>query len=138
MTGGTPQKLGDLSPTGWPGLSPDGKLIVFNVSTADNSQMAVISAESGQTVTMLKPEKGFNGTRVRFAPDSRAIVYPVRNERGVALWAQPLDGFAGKFLNDPAPQSIVNFRWSFDGSKLAIIRHNSEDDVALLRDNSSK
>jgi len=44
-----------------------------------------------------------------------------------------VDGSTGKFATNPERDTVTNFRWSFDGRKLAVIRGHSDDDVALLQ-----
>ncbi len=135
LGGGTPQRFSELTPSGWFALSPDGKLFAVDVSTSTVSSLAIVSADSRKTVRIFKPARPLSG-RFQFTPDSRSIAYEVREGAGLALWAQPLDGSPGKLLTKPERDTIPNFRWSLDGSKLAIIRHHSDDDVALLRDES--
>ena len=134
LEGGAPRPLSNLAPTGWFDVSRDGKLLVFDVSVANTSKLAIVSTDSGETVRILRPDKPVVNERFRFAPDNRSIAYPVRGDQGWAIWLQPVDGSAGKFLAKPERGPILNFRWSFDGRKLAIVRYHPNDDVALLRD----
>jgi Tol biopolymer transport system component len=132
LQGGTSQPLSSLAPTGWFDLSPDGKLLAVDLSSANISKLGIISTDSGETLRMLQPDKPLD--RFRFTPDNRSIAYPVRVDQGWAIWVRPVDGSAGKFLTNPEQGFIPNFRWSLDGRKLAILRQHPEDDVALLRD----
>jgi eukaryotic-like serine/threonine-protein kinase len=134
LEGGKPQVLSELTFTGWPGLSPNGKLLTFEVSTPSGPKFAVVSADSGQTVGMIEPDKRFVSGRVRFTPDNRSIAYPVHENGGYAVWQQPLDGSSGKLVTSLQSDYIANFRWSLDGRKLAIARTHGERDVALIRD----
>jgi hypothetical protein len=69
-----------------------------------------------------------------FAPDPKAVVYTVR-EKGVDnLWEQPLDNSPARQLTHFASEQIARFRFSPDGTKLAIERGHIESDVVLLRD----
>jgi eukaryotic-like serine/threonine-protein kinase len=135
LGGGTPQRFSELTPTGWFALSPDGKLFAIDVSTSTGSSLAIVSADSGKTVRIFKPGRPLS-ERFQFTPDNRSIAYEAREGAGLALWAQPLDGSPGKLLTKPERDTIPNFRWSLDGSKLAVIRHHADDDVALFRDES--
>jgi eukaryotic-like serine/threonine-protein kinase len=135
IEGGAPQRFSELTPTGWIALSQNGKLCAIDVSTSIGSSLAIVSADSGKTVRIFKPSRPLSG-RFQFTPDNRSIAYEVREGAGLALWAQPLDGSPGKLLTKPERDTIPNFRWSLDGSKLAIIRHHGDDDVALLLDES--
>lgn len=134
LDGGTPRPLSELAPTGWFDVSPDGKLLAFDASVANTSKLVIVSTDSGEAVRTLRPDKPFVSECIRFTPDNRSIAYPVRENQGWAIWLQPVDGSAGKFVTNPGRDRIVNFRWSLDGRKLAIIRGHSDDDVALLRD----
>ena len=134
LNGGTPRPLSELAPTGWFDVSPDGKLLAFDASIANTSKLVIVSTDSGETVRTLRPDKPFVSQCFRFTPDNRSIAYPVHENQGWAIWLQPVDGSAGRLVAGPERDSIVNFRWSLDGRKLAIIRDHSDDDVALLRD----
>jgi Tol biopolymer transport system component len=81
-------------------------------------------------VEFQRPDQG----NIRFSPDGKAIVYPVREAGVDNLWAQPLDGSAGKKITDFKSEEIRDFHWSFDGSKLGLIRGHNDSDVVLIRD----
>jgi eukaryotic-like serine/threonine-protein kinase len=69
-----------------------------------------------------------------FTSDGKALAFPVE-EKGVGnLWTQPLDGSKGRRITDFKSGVIYGFQWSADGKKLAVIRHQTESDVILLRD----
>ena len=134
LEGGKPQPLSELAFTGWLDVSPNGKLLAFEVSAAEATKIAIISADSGQTVGMLEPDKRFVSGHVRFTPDNHSIAYPIHQDRGYTIWMQPLDGSSGKFIISPQLDYIANFRWSIDGHRLAVARTHAERDVALIRD----
>ena len=70
----------------------------------------------------------------QFTPDGKAVVYVVR-EKGVDnLWARPLDGSPSRQLTHFTSESIYAFRYSQDGSKIAIEHGHVESDAVLLRD----
>ncbi len=46
----------------------------------------------------------------------------------------PLDGSPGKQITDFKSEHINDFHWSFDGSKLGVIRGHTDSDVVLIRD----
>jgi Tol biopolymer transport system component len=71
---------------------------------------------------------------VRFTPDGKAVVYPIRDQGADNLWLQPLDGSRGKQLTNFKSEEIRDFHWSFDGSKLALIRGHTDSDVVLLQE----
>ena len=126
--------LSQLAFTGWLDLSPNGKLLAFEVSTGSGPKFALVSADSGQTVGMIDPDKRFVSGHVRFTPDNRSIAYPVHADRGYAIWQQALDGSSGKLVTSLQPNYIANFRWSLGGRKLAVARTHAERDATLIRD----
>jgi hypothetical protein len=61
-------------------------------------------------------------------------VYPVRTGGVDNLWSQPLDGSPGKLITAFSSEHIIDFHWSFDGSKLGLIHGHTDSDVVLIRD----
>ena len=47
------------------------------------------------------------------------------------LWLQPLDGSPGKQITNFKSEHIWDFHWSFDGSKLGMVRGHSDLNVVL-------
>jgi Tol biopolymer transport system component len=133
LQGGTPQRFSELVPTDiWLDLSPDGKWLAVDVSTENSPKLAIISADSGDTSQILRPIKGYSG-QPRFTPDGHSIAYQVREDRGIAIWAQPLDGSPGKSITSAEPDAIGNFHWSLDGRMLALSRIHLMRDIVLIR-----
>jgi len=50
------------------------------------------------------------------------------------LWSQPLDGSPGKQITNFKSEQITDFHWSFDGSKLGMVRCHADSDVVLLQE----
>jgi hypothetical protein len=50
------------------------------------------------------------------------------------LWEQPLDNSPARQLTHFTSEQIMRFRFSPDGSKLAVERGHVESDAVLLRD----
>ena len=69
-----------------------------------------------------------------FTPDGKAVAYAFRDKDADNLWMQPLDGSAGKQLTNFNSERIGDFHWSFDGSKLGLVRGHTDSDVVLIRD----
>ena len=136
VEGGTPQKLSDLEIASTYGISPDGKVAAFATLQhlgEHQEKLALVDTTSGQTTKLVDFQQPNNGA-VRFSTDGKAAVYPVR-VRGVDnLWLQPLDASPGKQITDFKAEHIYDFHWSFDGSKLALIRGHTDADVVLIRD----
>ena len=118
-------------------VSPDGTLAVFATleHTGEHEEnLALVDIATGQPQRLIKFERDFHGA-VRFTPDGKAVVYSVRNGNVDNLWQQNLDGTPGKqFTNFKSENIGDDFRWSPDGSKLALIRGHVDSDVVLIRD----
>jgi Tol biopolymer transport system component len=96
-----------------------------------------MSLESGQVVRTFEYDVRHQG-QLRFSPDGKGIVYPVR-EKGVDnLWLQPLDGAAGRQLTNFSSLKIYSYQWSLDGKSLALVRGDSPSDLALIQDSRTK
>jgi|HubBroStandDraft_1064217.scaffolds.fasta_scaffold02995_3 serine/threonine protein kinase len=133
IDGGTPQKVADLHVDGGGDISPDGRTAAFTAVDHANGheiRLALVATDTGQ-VRMVKFERPNIGV-LRFAPDGKALVYVFRESGVDNLWRQPLDGSPGKPLTSFNAERIADFHWSFDGSKLAMVRGHSDSDVVLL------
>jgi eukaryotic-like serine/threonine-protein kinase len=134
LDGGKPERLSELPAYGFD-LSPDGKLAAFATFSpgSPQHQLALLPVDSPQNtrlVEMRRPGVGFP----RFTRDGKAVAYPIRDQDAGNLWLQPLDGSPGKQLTNFKAEQIVEFHWSFDGSKLALLRGHTDSDVVLLED----
>ena len=135
LEGGQPETLMTDAPWGW-SVSPDGKRIVGReVRELDHRLVLTIySLEDKKTNYHDLDQRA--SAPLAFAPDSKAVVYLVR-EKGVDnLWEQPLDSSAPRQLTHFTSEQIARFRFSPDGTKLAIERGHVESDAVLLRDTS--
>jgi serine/threonine protein kinase len=134
--GGPPQTISDLPVNGLFDLSPDGKLAAFATleHTGEHKEkLAVVTAESGQNPKVVDFERPRFGI-LRFSMDSKAVVYPIRENGVDNLWLQPLDGSKGHSITDFKSERIYDFHWSFDGKQLALVRGHTDSDVVLIRD----
>jgi eukaryotic-like serine/threonine-protein kinase len=137
IDGGTSQTMSNLPMDGLFDLSPDGKLAAFATlehSGEHKEKLAVVSAETGQTAKLLEFERLRVGVMLRFSPDGKAAVYPIRENGVDNLWLQPLDGSKGHAITDFKSERIYDFHWSFDGKQLAIVRGHTDSDVVLVKD----
>jgi serine/threonine protein kinase len=134
IDGGVAQPVTDL-PQNFYDISPDGKTAVSaTVNHAGNHELtlALIATDTG-TVERRKFERDPMMMILRFTPDGKAVVYTI-HENGVDnLWRQPLDGSPGRQITSFNSESIIDFHWSFDGSKLAMVRGHIDSNVVLLR-----
>jgi eukaryotic-like serine/threonine-protein kinase len=135
IEGGQPETLITDASWGW-SVSPDGKRIVgTDVREMDHRLiLTVYSIEDKKTSYHELDQRA--SPPLAFAPDPKAVVYLVR-EKGVDnLWEQPLDSSPAHQLTHFTSERIGRFRFSPDGSKLAIERGHIEADAILLRDTS--
>jgi Tol biopolymer transport system component len=115
-------------------VSSDGKRIVGReVRELDHRLvLTVYSIEDKQTNYHELDQRA--SAPLAFAPDPKAVVYLVR-EKGVDnLWEQPLDSSPPRQLTHFKSEQIARFRFSPDGTQLAIERGHIESDAVLLRD----
>ena len=78
----------------------------------------------------------FFAQAVGWAPDGKAIQY-VASESGVGnIWSQPLDGGAPRRITDFDHNEIYAFAWSPDGTRLAVARGSTTNDVVIVTDTS--
>ena len=137
LDGGMPERLSEL-PAYRYDLAADGKRIAFETFGSSGSakmQLALLPVDSPQNTILvdLQGPVPTNGM-FRFTPDGKAVVYPVRAQDTDNLWLHPLDGSPGKQITNFKSEHIWDFHWSFDGSKLGLIRGHTDSDVVLLQD----
>ena len=135
VEGGEPQTIIKEARWGW-SLSPDAKTII-SLEVRELDHRLVLRKDSVEDKTA-----NFHDLDPRaipplsYTPDPNSVVYVVR-EKGVDnLWEQPLGGSAPRQLTHFTSEQIERFRFSPDGSKLAIERGHNESDAVLLRDSS--
>jgi len=117
-------------------VSPDGKTVAiatFGHLAEHIEKLTIVAVDSGQLLKSFDFERPRSG-HIRFSADGKAIVYPVRAAGTDNLWSQPVDGSPGKQITDFPAEHILEFRWSFDGKQLALIRGHTDSDVVLIRD----
>ena len=135
LEGGKPERLSELPAFG-PDLSPDGRLAAFATFAAPvtpRQQLAVIPLDSPQNTKLLEFQHSRSGP-VRFTHDGKGVIYPFRDQEAENLWLQPLDGSPGKQITNFKSERITEVHWSFDGSKLGLVRGHTDSDVVLLED----
>jgi Tol biopolymer transport system component len=137
LEGGTPERISEF-PAYRFALSPDGKVLAFATFTSSSdsrTRLAVLPVDSVRNTRFLDPQRRLpvDGT-LRFSPDGKSLVYATREQDTDNLWLQPLDGSPGKQLTNFKSEQITDFRWSFDGSKLGMVRGHTDSDVVLLQE----
>jgi serine/threonine protein kinase/WD40 repeat protein len=133
--GGKSERVTELPTLGFD-LSPDGKLAAFATFASPSNPkeaLAVVPLDSPQNTKLLDLQRPIQGY-TRFMPDGKAVAYPFRDKDADNLWMQPLDGSPGKQLTNFKSERIGDFHWSFDGSKVGLIRGHTDSDVVLIRD----
>jgi Tol biopolymer transport system component len=117
-------------------ISPDGKTIAgLEVRELDHKLVLDLYSIDDKKVTYhdIDPRAS---SPLKFAPDGKSVVYIV-HEKGIGnLWMQPLDGSASHQLTHFTSERIDKFRFSKDGTKIAIERGHNESDAVILRDTS--
>jgi eukaryotic-like serine/threonine-protein kinase len=137
IDGGAARKVSDISVNGGSfDISPDGRVLAF--ATIDHAggheeKLALVTMDTGQLEKQIEFQRPRRGM-VRFARDGKSIVYPIRENNADNLWQQPLDGSTGKQLTSFKAEHIWDYRWSPDGSRLAMVRGHTDSDVVLMRD----
>jgi eukaryotic-like serine/threonine-protein kinase len=137
LDGGKSERISQLPLFGFD-ISPDSKLAAFATFASPSSpkrQLALVPVDSPQKTKLLDlqhpvPKDG----AVRFTHEGNAVVYPFRNQDADNLWLQPLDGSPGKQITNFKSEHIADFHWSFDGSKLGMVRGHTDSDVVLLEE----
>jgi Tol biopolymer transport system component len=137
IDGGTSQKVSDVQMQGvFFDISPDGSTVAF--ATIDHAagheeKLALVSTDKGETRKLVEFQRPRQGP-IRYSRDGKSVVYTVRENGNDNLWQQPLDGSRGKQLTSFRSEHIWDFHWSWDGSKLAMVRGHTDSDVVLIRD----
>lgn len=132
---GKAEKLCELAGYGAFDISPDGKLAVFAASRGPKTQLAQVPVDSPQNTKLVDLQRPISSNEaVRFSHDGKAVVYAVGDQDAENLWLQPLDGSPGKQITNFKSEQITDFHWSFDGSKLAMVRGHADSDVVLMEE----
>ncbi len=137
IDGGKPERIfKDLAEfQGGFDIARDGKTIALGTYDFKSQKptFSLVSLDSGQTLRVFEYDPRHRG-QVRFSPDGKGVVYPIR-EKGVDnLWLQPLDGRPGRQLTNFSSLKIYSYQWSPGGKGLALVRGDSPSDLVLVQD----
>ncbi|MGC1435217.1 MAG: protein kinase [Terriglobales bacterium] len=140
LTGGKPEPWVSPAAEGRAGfdVTRDGKTAVLGTYDFKlrRPNIALFSLEPGQLIRNFDYDPRHVGA-LRFSPDGKGFVYPIR-EKGVDnLYLQPLDGGTGRQLTNFTSLKIYSYQWSPDGKKLALVRGDSPSDLILIKDTKS-
>jgi len=141
IDGGKPERVSTLYPANSEGhdIARDGKTAVVGTYDfkAQKPSISLVSLESGKELRTFEYDPRHRGI-LRFSPDGKGIVYPIR-EKGVDnLWVQPLDGGPGRQLTNFTTLKIYWYQWAADGKSLALVRGDSPSDLVLIQDSQKK
>ncbi len=124
-----PMKIEDLykfKRVSAPQISPDGKVVVYQVSTVDfdankSSTALWIAATDGKTPPkQLTDPKGKKDTSPRWSPDGKQILFESTRSGTSQLWLVPGDGGEPKQLTEISTGASSGI-WSPDGTLLAFV-----------------
>ena len=137
IDGGTPERFSSVfaATAEVYDISRDGKVAVLGTYDfkAQKPNIALVSVESGKTLRTFEYDPRHRGL-LRFSPDGKGIVYPIREKGADNLWVQPLDGGPGRQLTNFTALKIYSYQWSADGKSLALVRGDSPSDLVLIQD----
>jgi Tol biopolymer transport system component/DNA-binding winged helix-turn-helix (wHTH) protein len=132
IDGGEPRQL-TKNDSGHPAFSPDGTLIACLYSEKADTKygIAIIPATGGPPVKTFPLPAGFSFP-IKWMPDGKAIMYPLRR-RGVGnLWVQPIEGGEPKQLTNFTSDLIHSYDISRDGQQFVFSRGTKSSDVVLF------
>jgi serine/threonine protein kinase/Tol biopolymer transport system component len=134
IDGGAAQKVSDLPILSRFDVSPDGSTVAFVIvdhTDGHDLNLALVATDTGKVRKLLKFERS-PSELIHFARDGKAVVYVARENGVDNLREQPLDGSPGKQITAFKSESINEFQWSPDGSRLALVQGHNDSDVVLL------
>lgn len=118
--------------TGFWAISPDEKLLAVEIKDEKTKKYKVVvqNFETGETL------KTFDFKAIRqmsWTRDGKALAYISPIKDGDELVLQPIDGSPAKILTNTRGQRIASFDWTFDGSKLAVVRSKFMSDAFMFK-----
>ncbi len=112
-------------------VSPDGRRLVFLSSGARNGFTVVVcelpACTNRQDLTLPANSRP---VPLRWTPDGQVAYLDSRLGN---IWGLPLDGSAPRQITHFTDRAIASFAWSRDGSRLAVARMTTTNDIVLLR-----
>lgn len=131
IDGGDAVRLTDKI-SGWPAVSPDGKLVACNYRSPALSpgKTALVSFDGGQPVSLYD----FRLAQMRWSADGHSLLFIKTSGEVSNIWSQPLDGGEPRQVTDFNSDRIFYFASSFDGRSLAFARGQTRSDLVLISD----
>ena len=130
LAGGTPTRPFEISTNGV-NVSPDGKLLAFAGSYQNRRSLMLCDWPACVTRRPLAPLEAVSD--IRWMPDGRSVAYAPR-QAGANIWVQPLDKSKPHQLTHFTDgRLLLDFAWSRDGTRLAIVRATISSDIVLVK-----
>ena len=125
-------------------VSPDGKFLAYVLSTVPTPEdpypqykVAFLDLSAARaTPQLVEADERISSGDLSFAPDGKAVAYPIRESGVDNIWVQPIGGTQGKQATSFTSEQIFTFRWSPDGKSLAVLRGHTDSDVVLIRESN--
>jgi DNA-binding winged helix-turn-helix (wHTH) protein/Tol biopolymer transport system component len=134
IDGGEPVKLAGFVAT-LPSLSPDQKTIVAVARKGLRRELLFLPFAGGPPSKRLGvPITRSVGYRIKWTPDSKALIYMAELDGPIAIVKQPLSGGPTEQLAIFDQDELFDFDYSVDGQFLAVTRGLWQHDVVLISD----
>ena len=141
IDGGKPEQLTKLLAESQSGfdIAKDGKILALGTYDfkLQRPNISLVASDSGQLLKTIEYDSRHVG-RLRFSPDGKGVVYPIRDKGVDNLWLQPLDGSAGHQITNFTSLKIYSYQWSPDSKALALVRGDTPSDLVLIQDTQKK
>ncbi len=125
-----------------PSLSPDGRFLAYNAMIRDGSTgktrdlLRVVEFSNGKVgKKLLEKEFPFRVPRIRWTPDSSAIVYQKTDDPRFDLYRLDIPGGTEKQISEfNQNNGAGDYVWTSDGKRLLIFRLSRIQNLILIRD----
>lgn len=131
IEGGDAVRLTDKI-SGWPAVSPNGKLIAcsYRATALSPNKTAIVSFNGGPPVSLYD----YRLAQMRWSTDGHSFLFIKTLGEVSNIWLQPIDGGEPRQVTDFNSDRIFFFASSFDGKSLAFARGQTRSDVVLITD----
>ena len=132
IDGGTPVQLINRA-SQYPAISPDGKLISYFYSDANNlPRLGIIPFEGGEQIKTIDLPRTVQPFAFAWMPDGRSIAYLDTASGILNVWSQPIDGGTPKQQTNFKSEFVTSFAVSRDG-EIAAYRFSATRDIVLIK-----